>query len=229
MVYAVFNGEIYNYEELWENYASASCSGDCDDSRNISASFGSISPSAGDEYAIQEKRARGTSDRSNSIRTGELKENHDEGQVERYAVSGTTSGNCLNDEKPPEQVGEEDLDVSDGSVLIPLYLRFGARFVRRLKGEFAIAIYDFAKGLVVLATDAFGTKPLHFAVSNVEHEDLQHDSNKRWRLIKILESTRCCCKTNALPFHFHASGFTSYSIGRYRSVKVKRCRIFWKF
>lgn len=43
---------------------------------------------------------------------------------------------------------------------IPLYRRQGADFARHLDGEFAIAIYDFSRRVAVLATDAFGTKPL---------------------------------------------------------------------
>jgi asparagine synthetase B (glutamine-hydrolysing) len=49
---------------------------------------------------------------------------------------------------------------SDGEVLIPLYERYGIDFVSHLDGEFAIALYDFARELVIFATDPFGTKPL---------------------------------------------------------------------
>jgi asparagine synthetase B (glutamine-hydrolysing) len=49
---------------------------------------------------------------------------------------------------------------SDGEVLIPLYEKYGVEFARHLDGEFAIALYDFSKGLVVFATDPFGTKPM---------------------------------------------------------------------
>ena len=49
---------------------------------------------------------------------------------------------------------------SDGEVLIPLYRQYGVEFPRHLDGEFAIALYDFAKEIVVFATDPFKTKPL---------------------------------------------------------------------
>jgi len=49
---------------------------------------------------------------------------------------------------------------TDGDVLISAYLRTGVRFAQRLDGEFAVAVFDFSRGMVVLATDPFGTKPL---------------------------------------------------------------------
>lgn len=49
---------------------------------------------------------------------------------------------------------------SDGEVLIPLYEKHGPKFAQHLDGEFAIALYDFAKGLAVFATDPFATKPM---------------------------------------------------------------------
>jgi len=51
-------------------------------------------------------------------------------------------------------------DASDASVLLPAYKRWGPELVRRLDGEFALAIVDFTAGQALLASDAFGTKPL---------------------------------------------------------------------
>ncbi len=49
---------------------------------------------------------------------------------------------------------------TDGEVLIPLYREHGVDFARELTGEFAIALYDFAAGQAVFATDPMSTKPL---------------------------------------------------------------------
>ena len=49
---------------------------------------------------------------------------------------------------------------TDGEVLIPLYKAHGVDFVKKLDGEFAIALYDFANKTAVFCTDPFGTKPL---------------------------------------------------------------------
>ncbi len=49
---------------------------------------------------------------------------------------------------------------SDGENLIPLYKKYGSDFPKYLDGEWAIALYDFNKGLAIFATDLFATKPL---------------------------------------------------------------------
>ncbi len=49
---------------------------------------------------------------------------------------------------------------SDGECLIPLYKEYGVYFPRLLEGEFAIALYDFGRGVAVFSTDTFRTKPL---------------------------------------------------------------------
>mmetsp|Transcript_168743 Transcript_168743/g.542301 ORF Transcript_168743/g.542301 Transcript_168743/m.542301 type:complete len:556 (+) Transcript_168743:87-1754(+) len=62
--------------------------------------------------------------------------------------------------------GEQDGTAyrSDGEVILPAYRRLGQNFVRALHGEFAIAVLDFENDIAVLATDAFGTKPLWYAL-----------------------------------------------------------------
>ena len=49
---------------------------------------------------------------------------------------------------------------SDGENLIPLYKKYGYDFPKYLDGEWAIALYDFDKGVALFSTDIFGTKPL---------------------------------------------------------------------
>ncbi len=52
---------------------------------------------------------------------------------------------------------------SDTEVLLHLYRREGAEMVRRLRGMFALAIFDEARGGVFLARDPYGIKPLYIA------------------------------------------------------------------
>mmetsp|Transcript_24970 Transcript_24970/g.39209 ORF Transcript_24970/g.39209 Transcript_24970/m.39209 type:complete len:948 (-) Transcript_24970:402-3245(-) len=59
--------------------------------------------------------------------------------------------------------GHEDAYQSDGLALLPAYKRWGTSFVEYLQGEFAIVLVDFSKGVVLVSTDAFGTKPLWYA------------------------------------------------------------------
>jgi len=49
---------------------------------------------------------------------------------------------------------------SDGKCLIPLYKEYGANFIKKLDGEFAICIVDFKKKIIVVSSDLFKTKPL---------------------------------------------------------------------
>ncbi len=49
---------------------------------------------------------------------------------------------------------------SDPAALTSLYRQHGADFSRHLDGDFAVAIYDFGRRVMMLATDPFGTKPL---------------------------------------------------------------------
>ena len=52
---------------------------------------------------------------------------------------------------------------SDGECLIPLYKEHGVNFIKKLDGEFAVALFDFANDVVVLSTDIFATKPMWMA------------------------------------------------------------------
>lgn len=52
---------------------------------------------------------------------------------------------------------------SDTEVIAPLYRKLGARFVERLRGMFAIAVFDLPRRRVLLTRDRFGIKPLFFA------------------------------------------------------------------
>jgi asparagine synthase (glutamine-hydrolysing) len=51
---------------------------------------------------------------------------------------------------------------TDGEIIIDLYKRYGAEFIKYLDGEFAICLVDFTKRLVLISTDTFACKPLWF-------------------------------------------------------------------
>lgn len=62
-----------------------------------------------------------------------------------------------------ESQGRRFRSDSDTEVLLHLYDRDGASMVDRLRGMFALAIYDRDKQGVFLARDGFGIKPLYYA------------------------------------------------------------------
>lgn len=52
---------------------------------------------------------------------------------------------------------------SDGEVIVPSYRKDGVSCIQKFDGEFAIVIIDQKTKSLILATDAFGTKPLFYA------------------------------------------------------------------
>ncbi|MBX4206333.1 asparagine synthase (glutamine-hydrolyzing) [Candidatus Parcubacteria bacterium] len=61
-----------------------------------------------------------------------------------------------------EKAGESFATESDTEVLLRLFEREGAECFKRLRGMFAVAIYDTKAERLVLARDPFGIKPLYY-------------------------------------------------------------------
>ena len=62
--------------------------------------------------------------------------------------------------------GEIFVSGSDTEVLLALYAREGTRMLSRLRGMFAVALWDARERRLVLARDVYGIKPLYYAVEN---------------------------------------------------------------
>ncbi len=64
--------------------------------------------------------------------------------------------------KDLEEKGYKFNTETDTEVIATLYEEYGTGFVKKLRGMFAVGIYDLKKDVLVLARDHIGIKPLHY-------------------------------------------------------------------
>jgi len=74
--------------------------------------------------------------------------------------------NFLNLKEQLESEGHRFYTQSDTEVIVHLYEEFGDSFVKKLRGMFAIAIFDKKNRKLILARDRVGKKPLYYALHN---------------------------------------------------------------
>ncbi len=81
------------------------------------------------------------------------------------SVTVTLDGHLVNAQELRAELGKGNTFHGNGGseVVLQAYLQWGLEgMLRRLRGSFALAIYDRAEGRLVLARDALGTKPLYY-------------------------------------------------------------------
>jgi asparagine synthase (glutamine-hydrolysing) len=82
---------------------------------------------------------------------------------------------------------------SDTEVLVHLYEEHGVDFIIKLRGIFAIALFDKRKNKLVLARGRMGTKPLFYAISCrsiIFCSELKFDYFKPKSIAKIIKDHR---------------------------------------
>jgi asparagine synthase (glutamine-hydrolysing) len=88
-------------------------------------------------------------------------------QDREKAVCVVCDGQIHNFDELKKSKAEEDQDsCSNSEALLSLWKTHGSNFVKKLRGMFAIALYDKSKSLVLVATDKFGTKPVYYFVND---------------------------------------------------------------
>lgn len=63
-----------------------------------------------------------------------------------------------------EKTGYKFKSRSDSEIVVALYKHYGLSFLSRLRGEFALCLYDSRTQLFVAARDRYGIKPLFWTV-----------------------------------------------------------------
>src|SRR6056297_1475564 len=84
-----------------------------------------------------------------------------------YAV--TVNGELYDYKRHRAQLACEAMQCSgksDSAITLPLYLKHGLAFVEKLRGEFAVVLYDHREKQLILVRDRFGIKPLYYALDD---------------------------------------------------------------
>jgi asparagine synthase (glutamine-hydrolysing) len=85
------------------------------------------------------------------------------------ALALTYNGEIYNHQVLREELERQGVrfrTTSDTEVILRLYEREGAAMVSRLRGMFAIGLYDARKGGLLLARDPYGIKPLYYSTAD---------------------------------------------------------------
>lgn len=86
--------------------------------------------------------------------------------AESEGIHVVVNGELYYDPELREDLGKEYTfqSSSDSEMVIALYMRYGSEFVKHLRGEFSLVLFDDKEKTLVAARDRFGVKPLHYGI-----------------------------------------------------------------
>lgn len=105
--------------------------------------------------------------------------------------------NYLELKKDLEGSGHNIITDSDTEVLVHSYEEWGLRFIKKLRGMFALAIWDDKLARLILATDWYGKKPLYFC----------YDNNEFWFASSLEALMRAGIREKRPPISDHAINY----------------------
>ena len=117
----------------------------------------------------------------------------------------TYNGETYNFRALRQEVGDEYgpwESHTDTEVVLRAYRKWGIESLKRLRGMFALAIWDAGKQQLILARDSFGIKPLYYASFGDSQTDTRH--------FLFASELRALLASNLVPAKLNGSGLTSF-------------------
>jgi asparagine synthase (glutamine-hydrolysing) len=149
---------------------------------------------------------------------------HQPMQDKALGLTITYNGETYNFEQLRGEIGTTSgpwRSQSDTEVVLRAYRSWGVEAFARLRGMFALAIWDERKRELILARDRFGIKPLYFSViSNSEISDSRHSQTHQSAFSGLVfaSEVRALLASGVVRNRLSTSGIASYL--RYGSVKA---------
>ena len=134
----------------------------------------------------------------------------------------TYNGETYNFRELKKEIGNEFgpwQSNTDTEVVLRAYRKWGVDAFSKLRGMFALAIWDAAKQELILARDSFGIKPLYYTLSEGSMvADDESESTKQSVLLGFASEVRALLASNLVSRRLSPRGVASYL--QYGSVEA---------